>query len=831
MVKRTLRCAIFLAGPDPDGSWSVHAQAFSPDVAGGIKKRLPAIFRLAAATYYGPAVEFIFDEYIFEHTSTWPTDASQYDFMLITGADEGAYDQHVPYVPLIEAYIARNVHLTRFIGISYGHQVIAWGLNPAGGNVVRNPNGWENAAVEATLTEEGRSLLRTQKTGYYIHNHHGDAVLKAPPGTTQVSSSESTPVQSFISDRVFTNEGHMEYSSGIMNFYGLWDSMNGLYSIPSFLQFLNTRTFLPCSNRLNFLPDAIWLVGKMVGWLLDDGKCPSDAEMDAGKTENAGFARTVKRRLEKELVEIEYEKVVATYGGPDRVRRYKEALNRYIETGKFEKEKWIMESPTSRGMSGKEKLIRVAMFIPGNQETDWPPKFQVYSPDIAGGICKRLAALLRYAAALYFPTTRFLFSEYAFEDVANYPDANTVDLVILTGADDGAYDHHVPYIPEVERYVAENVNKTRFLGISFGHQIIAWGLNPGGGNVVKNPKGWENSAVESILTDEGRRTLKTEKKSYFIHNHHGDAVLSAPPGTVVVSTSSSATPVQSFISDRVFTNEGHLEYSAGIMENFGLWDTLSGAYTIEKYKEFLAQRTHLLCDNRLKFLPDAVWLAGKIVGWISNDGVVPSDAEMAERKEINQESAKLVLHTLEEELLVNEYGTQVKKYGGMERVKALKRAWETYLAGGGFDVDLWSSAPSLKKDEPKNVKVAIMLPTDLYDWPVEMQVFSPDIAGGIRKRLPALLRLAAARYYPSTTFTFTEMIFEKTDTWPKDASEYDLFLVTGAKEGAYDQHVPYVPILEKYIGDNVHKSRFIGISYGHQIIAWGLNPGGREERD
>ncbi|KAJ3342404.1 hypothetical protein HDU93_002520 [Gonapodya sp. JEL0774] len=787
---------------------------------------LPALFRLSAATYFGPDVEFTFDEYIFEDFNTWPTDASKYDVMLITGAKEGAYDQHVPYVPVLESYIARNVHLTRFIGISYGHQVIAWGLNPGGGNVVLNPKGWENAAVETTITPEGKRALKTEKASYQIHNHHGDAVLSAPPGTTLVSYSSQTPVQSIISDRVFTNEGHPEYSAGIMNNWGLWDTMGGFYSIPTFLQYLNTRTFLPCSSRLNFLPDAIWLVGKMVGWLLADGKVPSDAEMERGKASSVDFARSVKRRLEKELVQMEYDRVVTLYGGPDRVWRLKEALKTYVETGRFEKDRWVMyEGTTPRAMdiTSSEKVVRVAMLIPKNQEVDWPPKFQAYSPDAVGG-SKRLSGLLRYAAALYYPNTRFLFNDYFFEDFHNYPDPSTVDLVFITGADDGAYDHHVPYVPEVERYVAENVNKTRFLGVSFGHQIIAWGLNPGGKNVVKNPTGWENGAVETTLTKEGKRALKTEKTSYFVHCHHGDAVVSAPPGTTLVSYSKQ-TPVQCIISDRVFCNEGHIEYSGGIMENFGLWDSLAGFYTIEKYREFLSLRTHLLCDNRLKYLPDAIWLAGKMVGWISNDGVVPSDKEMEERRNINKEAAKLVLKELEDELLSRQYAIQVQKFGGEDRVRELKSAWQVYLDGGAFDVEKWSTL-ALTKDEVKTIKVAILLPEGL-DWPSMWQVYSPDVAGGIRKRLPALFRLAAARYFPNTKFEFSEFVFEHFETWPKNASDFDVFFVTGAKEGAYDQHVPYVPILEKYIGDNFHKARFIGISYGHQVIAWGLNPGGK----
>ena len=98
---------------------------------------------------------------------------------------------------------------------------------------------------------------------------------------------------------------------------------------------------------------------------------------------------------------------------------------------------------------------------------------------------------------------------------------------------------------------------------------------------------------------------------------------------------------------------------------------------------------------------------------------------------------------------------------------------------------------------------------DPIDWDVQYQVFSPDVAGGIRKRLPALFRFAAATYFPEIAFEFDEYIFEHFDTWPQGdkLAAYDCVFVTGAKEGAYDQHVPYVPVLEKYIGDNVNLTR------------------------
>lgn len=111
---------------------------------------------------------------------------------------------------------------------------------------------------------------------------------------------------------------------------------------------------------------------------------------------------------------------------------------------------------------------------------------------------------------------------------------------------------------------------------------------------------------------------------------------------------------------------------------------------------------------------------------------------------------------------------------------------------------------------------------------MEFQVFAPDVAGGIRKRLTALFRFVAATYFPEISFEFSEYIFEQPSTWPRGAelAKFDCVFVTGAKEGAYDHHVPYVPELERYIGENVNVTRWIGLSFGHQVIAWGLYPGG-----
>src|SRR4051794_30409861 len=110
----------------------------------------------------------------------------------------------------------------------------------------------------------------------------------------------------------------------------------------------------------------------------------------------------------------------------------------------------------------------------------------------------------------------------------------------------------------------------------------------------------------------------------------------------------------------VFTTE----YSAGIMEMWARWDTYHELYTLDEAKDYLASRTHLHCDNELGFLSDAIWLAGKMVGWAGYDGVIPSDEEMEERKEENADHASRVLEGYEKRLLKIEYATVLAEYGG-----------------------------------------------------------------------------------------------------------------------------------------------------------------------
>jgi hypothetical protein len=116
-------------------------------------------------------------------------------------------------------------------------------------------------------------------------------------------------------------------------FQGCWDTTWGFYTREKYLEYLSDRTFLACDNRLNFLPDSIWLCGKMIGWLARKGKVPSDEELDARKARFGEWARPVREAIEHELCDVEYGKKVAEFGGVGKVKALKEKWRRWIEEG------------------------------------------------------------------------------------------------------------------------------------------------------------------------------------------------------------------------------------------------------------------------------------------------------------------------------------------------------------------------------------------------------------------------------------------------------------------------------------------------------------------
>jgi len=111
----------------------------------------------------------------------------------------------------------------RFTGICFGHQILCRVL---GSTVQPAPeNEWELSHTAITLSDVGRSLFALPLSEKHIHLHqmHVDHVVSAPSPNHELlrsgeevhvwGSSEHTNVQGvYIRKRLFTTQGHMEFS-------------------------------------------------------------------------------------------------------------------------------------------------------------------------------------------------------------------------------------------------------------------------------------------------------------------------------------------------------------------------------------------------------------------------------------------------------------------------------------------------------------------------------------------------------------------------------------------------------------------------------------------
>lgn len=93
-------------------------------------------------------------------------------------------------------------------------------------------------------------------------------------------------------------------------------------------------------------------------------------------------------------------------------------------------------------------------------------------------------------------------------DLSSYPDPETIDAVLITGAKHSAFDND-EWILRLVQYTKRLLEggKVRVIGVCFGHQIVGRAL---GAQVGRNTRGWELSVIPMELTDEGKRIFGSE---------------------------------------------------------------------------------------------------------------------------------------------------------------------------------------------------------------------------------------------------------------------------------------------------------------------------------
>jgi GMP synthase-like glutamine amidotransferase len=172
----------------------------------------------------------------------------------------------------------------------------------------------------------------------------------------------------------------------------------------------------------------------------------------------------------------------------------------------------------------------------------------------------------------------FEYETVAVYDGAPFPDAASLDGIIITGSAAGVYDTHYAWMNPLRDFIRKAyAEKTPMLGICFGHQIMADAL---GGDVRKSEKGWGLGRHTYEVTARPS-FLGTQAPALRIACSHQDQVI-VPPKDAEVFLSSAFTP------------------NAGLVYRNG------AAISLQPHPEFLDDYTLALAELRRGKAPDEV---------------------------------------------------------------------------------------------------------------------------------------------------------------------------------------------------------------------------------
>ncbi|PKY38030.1 putative glutamine amidotransferase-like protein C13C5.04 [Rhizophagus irregularis] len=136
--------------------------------------------------------------------------------IVITGSAASAHED-IPWINSLVEFVSSVIEKrpeVRMVGICFGHQIIA---RARGGQVIKNPLGWEVAVTEVSLTDIGKEILKTNRKSVRLQEMHKDIVSSIPPEFSNIGFTEICPIQGMIKDdHVLTFQAHPEFDSGVV---------------------------------------------------------------------------------------------------------------------------------------------------------------------------------------------------------------------------------------------------------------------------------------------------------------------------------------------------------------------------------------------------------------------------------------------------------------------------------------------------------------------------------------------------------------------------------------------------------------------------------------
>ncbi len=190
-----------------------------------------------------------------------PQSVDECEGYLTTGSRYSVYD-NIPWIHALAEFV-RQVHAqkAKFVGICYGHQMIAYAL---GGTVAKSNHGWGIGVKPVELTQ-AKDWMQPEQHEYRLRLSHQDQVMTLPDGAELLGGNEHCPISMFgVGDSMLGIQAHPEFTPAYAK--SLMDSR---------LERIGAETIQKAASTLNETTDE----GVIVQWI--------DAFFKAGKKTRA----------------------------------------------------------------------------------------------------------------------------------------------------------------------------------------------------------------------------------------------------------------------------------------------------------------------------------------------------------------------------------------------------------------------------------------------------------------------------------------------------------------------------------------------------------------
>lgn len=140
----------------------------------------------------------------------WPVSVHDCDAYLCTGSRWSVYDD-VAWIHELKSFVRRAYEMrTPFIGICFGHQMMAEAL---GGKVEKSAHGW-GIGIQAVEITQIEAWMQPERATLKLHYMHQDQVTRLPENSVVLGRSAHCPVAAFrVGATMLGIQAHPEFTN------------------------------------------------------------------------------------------------------------------------------------------------------------------------------------------------------------------------------------------------------------------------------------------------------------------------------------------------------------------------------------------------------------------------------------------------------------------------------------------------------------------------------------------------------------------------------------------------------------------------------------------